>query len=124
MIATRTGLAWDAATDVAAQTANAAAATVSTAAVFQLRSLSLLTGGALLPLVFRKSRDSRAVRTQLSSRTIKQLVDWWSYFVDSTAGAGVVSPPLGRRRTSKSLPHSPMSPSGETTTMAKKMIPI
>src|SRR5262249_25305497 len=72
MIATLTGAAaWDAASDVAAHTATAATATVRTAAVFQLRSLCFLTGGALLPLEFSKvARFSRSI-----DLTFKRFVD-------------------------------------------------
>jgi hypothetical protein len=40
----------DAASDVVAQAATAAAATTTTATTFQVRSLCLLTGSALLPI--------------------------------------------------------------------------
>src|SRR5262245_43274890 len=69
MIATLTGfVAWDAASDVVAQTATPASARVRATAAFQLRSLDV-TGRALLPLVFRRcARFSRS-----SDPTFKQV---------------------------------------------------
>src|SRR5262245_33038375 len=110
MIATLTGAAWEAASEVVAQAATAAAATTTAPTAFQLRSLCLLTCRALLPSNNRRFNDSVP--------TVDQLSTGWRrcYWTDSATVAAGSPPPFdlffpGRNN----RPQSPVRPSGETT---------